>query len=135
MRVKTDGRIKLPSMLGMSSLLVMFAVLCLTVFAVLSVATVQANTGLLEKMNSAVSEYYLADCEAEQILAQLRNNTIPAEVEVNGDTYSYLCRVNETQALAVEVEICADAYKILRWQLISVGEWQADDKRPVWGGK
>ena len=43
---------------GISSLLVIFGVLCLVVFAVLSVATVQAHGRLSEKSLAAEEGYY-----------------------------------------------------------------------------
>ena len=59
------------SAVGISSLLVIFAVLCLAVFALLSVSTVQAQNRLAESSREAVLGYYRADCEAETVLAAL----------------------------------------------------------------
>ena len=50
---------------GGSSLLVIFAVLCLTVFALLGLSTVQADGRLSGASAEAVSAYYAADCRAE----------------------------------------------------------------------
>ena len=52
----------LPAAVGGSSLLVIFAVLCLTVFALLALSTVQADGRLSQKTAQAVAEYYDADC-------------------------------------------------------------------------
>lgn len=62
-----------PPALGGSSLLVAFAVLALTVFALLSLSTVQADVRLADASAQAVSDYYAADCEAQEILARLRS--------------------------------------------------------------
>ena len=62
-----------PPVVGGSSLLVIFAVLCLTVFALLSLSTVRADVRLSEASAQAVSGYYQADCQAEAILARLRS--------------------------------------------------------------
>lgn len=69
---------------GISSLLVIFAVLCLTVFALLSVSTVQAQLRLAESTRSAITGYYRADAEAEEILAKLRAGEISEGVEKRG---------------------------------------------------
>ena len=53
---------------GGSSLLVIFAVLCLTVFALLTLSTVQANGRLSDRSAQAVLDYYQADTQAERIL-------------------------------------------------------------------
>ena len=61
-----------PPVVGASSLLVIFAVLCLTIFALLSVSTVQADGRLSDHAAKAVVNYYEADAKAEEILAKAR---------------------------------------------------------------
>ena len=58
-----------PPIVGGSSLLVIFAVLCLTVFALLGFSTVQADMRLSDESAEAVSEYYEAELQAETIFA------------------------------------------------------------------
>ena len=53
-----------PPAVGGVSLLVAFAVLCLTVFALLALATVQADARLAGASAQAVADYYAADCQA-----------------------------------------------------------------------
>lgn len=127
---KTDA----PAPVGGSSLLVIFAVLCLAVFAVLSLSSVRAEGRLSEASAEAVRAYYLADCEAEEILAQLRAGNVPDGVTTEGNRYRYECVVSDTQKLSVEVEADGDAYRILRWQTEAVGQWQAEDELQVWDG-
>lgn len=123
---------------GGSSLLVIFAVLCLTIFALLGLSTVQADSRMAEASYLAVQNYYEADTEAEHILAALRMGKMPTEgVELNkteGDIYSYQCRVSDVRALEAEVQITGDSYRVLRWQLISTAEWEADESLNVWNG-
>jgi len=121
--------------IGGSSLLVIFAVLCLTVFALLSIATVRANGRLAERSAAAVYGYYEADYAAEEILAQLRAGECPEGVKEESGMYSYVCPISETQLLAVEVEVVGTDYRILRWQAVSTAEWQADDRLHVWDGE
>ena len=63
-----------PPAVGGSSLLVIFSVLCLTVFALLSLSTVQASGRLSSTSAQAVAAYYQADSQAEAILARLRHS-------------------------------------------------------------
>lgn len=123
-----------PVVVGAVSLLTIFAVLCLTVFALLSLSTVQADTRLSDKSAAAVLGYYAADCAAEEILAQLREGSVPAGVKEQGGVYRYGCPISETQMLAVEVEVRGSEYTILRWQARSTADWVADDSLPVWDG-
>jgi hypothetical protein len=56
---------------GVSSMLMIFVVLCLTTFAVLSFVTANADRRLTLKTEATASEYYEADAQAEEVLAQL----------------------------------------------------------------
>ena len=123
-----------PPAVGGSSLLVIFAVLCLTIFALLSLSTVQADRRMAEASYQAVQGYYEADTEAELILANLRSGNLPDNVTKKDNLYSYTCQVSENQALEVEVQITEDSYRVLRWQLVSTTEWEADDGLDVWDG-
>ena len=124
-----------PPMVGGSSLLVVFAVLCLTVFALLSLSAVQADGRLGDAAAQAVSSYYRADAQAEAILAQLRQGSIPDGVTEDGTSYSYCCPISETQNLNVAVSLDGADYTILRWQVVSTTDWQPDDSMPVWDGQ
>ena len=124
-----------PPVVGASSLLVIFAVLCLTVFAMLSISTVQADGRLSDSAAAAITGYYQADCQAEKILSTLRSGHCPAGVTRDGNVYTYACPISDTQVLAVEVTVEQDTYKILRWQAVSAVNWQADDKLPIWDGQ
>ena len=120
---------------GGSSLLVIFAVLCLTVFALLSLSTVQADSRLSDASAAAVSEYYAADCRAEEILARPRTGQVPEGVRVKADTYSYTCPISETQELQVEVRIRENGWEILRWQAVSTTQWNEDETLSLWDGE
>lgn len=61
-----------PPVTGGSSILVMFAVLCLTVFSMLSLATARTDARISQASADGVSAYYAADMQAEEILARLR---------------------------------------------------------------
>ena len=120
---------------GGSSLLVIFAVLCLTVFAMLSLSTVQADSRLSDASAEAVSDYYAADCRAEELLAQLRAGQIPEGVSVEDDVYSYTCPISETQELQVEVRFEGEMWEVLRWQVVSTAQWNEDETLSLWDGE
>ncbi len=120
--------------LGASSLLVIFAVLCLTVFSLLSISTARANGRLSETARDAVTAYYRADAQAERILARLRAGESIEGVQKENDIYSYGCTISPTQVLWVELALDGSDYRILRWQAVSTAQWEADDRLPVWDG-
>lgn len=124
-----------PPAVGGSSLLVIFAVLCLTVFALLGLSTVQADGRLSNTSAQAVKNYYEADYQAETILAQLRGGEVPAGVTAVDGIYSYSCPISETQELQVEVHLENETHwTILRWQAVSTAAWETDEILDVWDG-
>ena len=120
---------------GISSLLVIFAVLCLVVFSLLAVSTAKADERLSRQNQDTVLGYYQAELEADTLIARLRNGEIPQEVTNNNGIYAFRCPISDTQALEVELRLEGENYEILRWQTVSVTEWQTDDQLPVWDGQ
>ena len=138
-----------PPALGGASLLVIFAVLALTIFALLSLSTVRADGRLSEAASKAVQDYYAADCEAQAILAWLRtgegreNLQVPEDFEMNtaiinyaghSETiHYYALPISDTQELQVEVRVDgANDWEILRWQAVPVGDWEIDEGIDLW---
>jgi len=123
-----------PPLLGGSSLLVIFSVLCLVCFALLSMTTVRASEQLSLASEQAVTAYYQADAQAEAVLAQLRAGHIPEGVTVDGSVCSYTCPISSTQQLTVVVDMNQEEYQILEWQCSSTAQWQENDLLPVFQG-
>ncbi len=119
---------------GGSSILTIFAVLCFIVFALLSLSTAKADHMLAEKSVDAVSRYYEADMQAEEILAQIRQGQVPGGVIKEGDRYQYSCPVDHNQQLSVEVEYRDYTYRIIKWRKEYIGEWKPEEKIEVWDG-
>ena len=119
---------------GGTSLLVMFAVLCLTVFALLGLSAVQAGTRLSQATAQAVSAYYQADCQAEEIFARLRSGEVPANVTETNGIYSYTCPISDTQQLQVVLLEKTGEWTVLRWQAESIAAWETDDELTLWDG-
>ena len=124
-----------PQPVGAASVLVIFAVLCLTAFSLLAISTAQAYGRLASPMHSAVEGYYAADSAAEEILAQLRQGQLPEGVRQEGDLYTYCCPISGTQSLQVAVRVRGEGYEILQWQAIPTTQWGTEEILPVWPGK
>lgn len=120
---------------GGSSLLVTFAVLCLTVLAMLSITTVRSDRRQADATNQAVAEFYAADRQAQNIFARLKLGEMVEGVEADGDIYRYSCTVSENQTLEVEVKKTPEGWEILRWQAVSDPEYEEEETLPVWEGK
>lgn len=114
------GRKNAPlAIVGGSSLIMVFAVLCLTVFTLLTISTVQADRRLSEITAEAVSAYYATDAEAERIFAELRSGSLPDGVQIRENFYSYRCPISETQTLYVELSCYNGVWTVLRWQSVA----------------
>ncbi len=134
-----------PPAVGGVSLLVVFAVLCLTVFALLALATVQADVRLADASAQAVADYYAADCRAQELLARLRRGERPEGVEIleRREEEAYIARyavpISDTQELQVEVELTEEPgdrrrWRVIRWQAVPSVVWEGDETLEVWDG-
>ena len=125
-------RIALPA-IGGSSLLVIFAVLCLVLLSLLSVSTVLAEKRLAEAAARTTRDWYAADLEAEQIFARLRNGEPVPGVEQRGETYAYSVPISEHQTLLVTLKETDGCWEILSWQAKAHPE-DGETTLPVWQG-
>lgn len=138
-----------PPALGGASLLVIFAVLALTIFALLSLSTVRADGHLSEASAQAVADYYAADRKAQAVLAWLRTGegkdaldlpedfTMETSISEYGDrsetVHAYTIPISDTLELQVEVRVDgAEDYEILRWQAVPSQAWEPDVGIELW---
>lgn len=131
--MKRKSQVSVPAF-GASSLLAAFAVLCLTVFALLSLSTVLAQKRLADASVQAVQASYEADLQAEEIFARLRSGETVDGVRVQGERYFYGCPVTEHQTLEVELECLGGQWRVCRWQTVVQSE-PISEALPVWDGK
>lgn len=129
-----------PAAVGGSSLLVIFAVLCLTVFALLTLSTATADSRLSQDAADAVEAYYQADSQAEALWARLRDGEQPKEVtetmEDAGSTlYKYTVPISQEQELQVCLRLKDGTWTVVQWQAVSTADWQADEDLTVWDGE
>ena len=108
-----------PPFVGGTSLLVIFAILCLTVFALLTLSTAKAEQNLSIISANAVSAYYQADSEAEIIFARIRSGDIPENVTVESNIYSYSCPISSSLFLSVKLHFSEGEWTVLSWQTVS----------------
>lgn len=118
---------------GASSLLAAFAVLCLTVLAMLSITTVQADRRQAESTYQAVTAYYTADRQAQTIFARLKLGETVEGVKENEGIYRFGCPISENQVLEVALKR-SDDWEIIRWQTVTATEYE-EETLPVWEGR
>ena len=124
---------------GAVSLVMIFCVLCLAVFSVLTLATADRESKLSEMTARSAEEYYRADYNATVIAAALRSGSpIPADLDVeiswDGDTASFRLPVSDSLGLDVALSVHGGICEILRWQTVYTGSWEPDEFLDLWNG-
>ena len=109
------------------------ALLCLTVFALLSLSTVQAEKRMADAAVQNVCDYYEADLEAQKIFARLRAGEQVDGVQTDGTVYRYSCVILENQILNVELNQEQDGWEVVLWQVIA-RSGPISETLPVWNG-
>ena len=138
---------KMPGVgVGTISLIMIFSVLCLTVFAMLTLSTSNAEKILADKTSSFVKGYYEADSQATKIKAQILeaypDGLLPSFAEGVDIAYeqgdggaavaSYSCVVNDVQNLLVELRLENDKAEVLKWKTGYADDWESNDDMTVW---
>ena len=118
---------------GGSSLLVIFAVLCLVIFALLSLNTVLAEKRLSEAYAQATQDWYGADLKAQEIFAQLRAGEPVSGVRQEGLQYTYKVPISHHQSLLVALKETQNGWEVLSWQTVAHPE-DGNTTLPVWQG-
>ncbi len=144
---------------GGSSILLIFVLLCLTTFAVLSLVSATADKRLTDRSAVAVAEYYAADAKAEEILAgidtALREKSggeasfatdahdvilnMAEDVSIEGLNVTYAVPVNGFQEIQVSLGLsyspAGKLYEIKAWKVQNTGEWQPEGQgMNLWTG-
>lgn len=137
---------------GLVSIVLIFVLLCLLTFSVLSLSTAQANLKFSQKSAERTTAYYNAENTANDILLQIIGCLERHKEKKDADSFyeavrkdldslsgiyftdknhlSYTVAMPGEQVLSVTVELFCEAdadgnlYKITSWRTSSVHEWQ-----------
>ena len=140
--------------IGSSSMLVVFIILCLITFSVLSVASANNDRKYSEKIANRTTAYYKASNKAEELLSQIDDKLKQIYEQYNADylsqvpdvltsiagidtsnfpSVSFSIPINDTQTLSVSLLIQIPEkegdtfYTITSWQEISTEVWNGDE--------
>ena len=130
------------TLIGISSIVMIFAVLCLTIFSMLSLMTSDSDYTLAKKYLEKTLAYYNADAEALKIYGDIVNGRIvdagAGVVTENKDgeltEISYAVNLDDKQKLNVKIELYDGNYTITEWYVNNVNEWVPDDNINIWDG-
>ena len=133
---------------GGASLMLIFSVLCLAIFAVLTLSSANREKTLTDRLEDSTSAYYAADSAAVEIEAKLaravsRGET-PAEIDgvtINaaGSTFAFACPIDGRRSLAVVLRADETAagtgLRVLQWRETETANWTPEDQLDVWKGE
>ena len=132
---------------GSASIVLVFAVLCLTVFSLITYVVAGNDRSLVEAKIGLVSGYYEADALAEQILLELlAADETPQNIqgvniytrwddERGVETTYFFCKISEIKSLYVHLILRDDSFDILTWRMYDTDEWEFDNSINVWPGE
>lgn len=119
------------SVTGVVSLIMIFCVLCLSVFAVLTVATSQREHRMAQLFAERAEAYYAADKKAVETVAELRRGGTPMGVVYTGaQEASFSVPVAGDQSLEVTVRLPEEdggEVRILSWKTVYNGVWEPEN--------
>ena len=126
------------SVSGAVSMVMIFCVLCLAVFSVLTLATAVRERTLSNLSAESAANYYQADTQATKTVAALLRGEAPDGVTVRdepeGRLAAFTVDINEQQKLDVEVLLRDGECEVRRWATIYTGDWQTDESIDIWNG-
>ena len=131
---------------GSASIVLVFAVLCLTVFSLITFVIAGNDKALVNAEAQLVMGYYEADALAEHIIAEIiKSDVVPGTIrdievateigsEVGTEIAYFFCPISEKKDLYVRLSINEDSYDILSWKMWDNDDWVVDDSLNVWQG-
>lgn len=134
--------------IGIASIVVIFVVLCMTIFAVLSLSTANEEHRLAKKYAQSAADYWRADTECTELANLLidawhsddmsavydlaaQNGAECTEADI-GLYVSYSRPVNDITDLTVTL-LLNDTVTVVSWNTTPVGVWIPEDDLPIWG--
>ncbi|NMC57059.1 MAG: hypothetical protein GYA50_07565 [Eubacteriaceae bacterium] len=137
--------------IGSASLVLIFAVLCLTLFATLTLLSAKNEMNLTDKYSRSVTQYYAADSKAEENLLIIQDILSSANadktayiknqcekykftyVQKNNKIYiTFNENINMQQILHVTVKVNNKKFEIIQWKKISANEINIDESINVY---
>lgn len=134
--------------IGSASLILIFIVLCLATFSILSLGNARREDALSERSAAAVKAYYLADSQAEEFVGMVDRALHSADTKAAAqaavgayfqqDTGAVLTDIPMDAGRALRVELAVDwderTYRVLAWNVYEREVYEIDSSTPVWTG-
>lgn len=130
---------------GCALLVLIFSVLGLTIYALLTFYSANTEKALAEKFKNSVINYYAADSKAVKISAAIQEaaltGNVPAEIDgtmissrFDGE-YTYSCNIDDMRCITVLLKFDGKKIKTISWHNSNMREWVPDESIKVWTGE
>lgn len=125
---------------GLITILMVFMLLCLITFAVLTLSSARADLRYSEQTAERARNYYAAELRASQRLKEIDEELQATYNEKEVNAREQICFtevIDETSMLEVKLQLCEGKeddrkrYRIESWQTVSTAEWNPDETLPV----
>ncbi len=151
-RVESKRRAEMGVHIGSASIVMIFAVLCLTIFATLSFQTASYEQKLAQKTAVTAEAYYMADSKAEEIyqmicsalktgtdytqLSELHKDVDLKIAQLGKETLLYYAvPIDDKQELQIVLSFNSDGVlRTVQWNAVATTRWEYDDTIRVWDG-
>ena len=127
--------------MGASSILMIFVVLCLTTFAILSFVTSYADLRLSRRSQETAEKFYAADARTDEILAEIDNLMISNQSEAqvteaikkiveiesaDGQQIVISVPIEENQSLRTVLKVSKANYEVISRKKAAIIEWEEE---------
>ena len=140
--------------IGLSSIILILLILCLSVFSLLSLSDAKTALSFAERRADSVKAYYEADSTGQQFLYELSlagdGNPSPgaamqAAVNIQAETGKsitvsageedhILCDIPMPYGQSLHIELAGQDLPVLSYYVYNSEEYEIDDRLPVWDG-
>lgn len=142
--------------IGISSIVLIFLILCLSVFCLLSISDARSARSFAERHAASVQMYYDADAVGQTFIRDYRNSfketgdavksldmfseTLPEgsllshSKSETADSDTVICDIPMESGQTLHLELSSDGEQILSYYVYNSSEYVIDSRLPVWSG-
>lgn len=124
--------------IGSPSLILIFMIMCLATFSLLSLSSAAGALKLAEKNADAVRGYYQADREGERFVqAVVQGEAAPLQEAGDKNRQQFWTEIPMEFEQVLQVGLSLDEagnYRIEAWKVYNQEDYEIDDTISVWGG-
>lgn len=127
--------------MGTPTLILIFMILCLVTFGMLSLSTAKSEWNLAQRNADSVTEYYRADKEGEAFYQMVLQSSLSGKPGDNYDSQTGIIStqipMKRSQSLSIELHVSPEQsgkIEVAQWKVIQTEDYEIDHSLPVYKG-